>query len=831
MGLVISLFHISKWLGAFMLQRLADRIAIGGPVAQKALHTSPELQDIPETMHTTSTAEEGAPTPVAHSSAAASSKAGGSADNPSSASPVALTPADVPEKAPSPRPSDEKGKAPARPSVNARFYLTDVQIERIDIAKEGLLPLSLTELRVISKPGQDSEEGTIFSLSQIPFGRWELTEFIPFPNAVDGIHCTIKGGHGEDVASVYLSSEEIGRSGQAGDRRGNDMRSSLSSSGLCLIFWWSVVDTAPMSSPSGAGEFIFNRKGGFHDLTPYTFFAPLTEAFARFQEFPQFLREKGHTSLANDVTALLDSAARSMRLFEETGDPTKKEDAIVMLKVVRQICQERLEDEDILEEAAGLRERGAALWERFSATGDLELVAEAIAVGKRACQLVPEGHKSLPRTLHNLSCSLYNRYKHTGNLSDLAEAISTQRRAIALAPDGNKDLPQILNSLGSLLEVRSKRTGEHSDLNEALSAQQRAVQLSAEDDPCLPLWLNGVGHGFYQRFVLTGGLSDLDEAISALERAVSLIPEGHESLPAMLTNLGNYLLERYQTTRNLPDLTEAISAQQRSVQLTPEGHPDLPSQFGNLGGSLMERFTHTRDPSDIARATSAHERAVDLTPDGHPDLPCHLFNLGIQLQCQGDLTGSWEVLSRTLSTFRLAATCTSGAPKDKLDAAKKWINLLTQHDPRSTDILVAFGVALGLVSLIGGLEQTVQGRHLQLQDVSGITLEAASAAFTFGHPDKALEWLEQGRCLVWNQLNGLRTPLDSLSSHDQGLAERVMKVSTRLEHAGSSRQHAGSTTSLQEKYRLEDEALEHVQAWLRNIPPATDFRHPASTSA
>ena len=49
----------------------------------------------------------------------------------------------------------------------------------------------------------------------------------------------------------------------------------------------------------------------------------------------------------------------------------------------------------------------------------------------------------------------------------------------------------------------------------------------------------------------------------------------------------------------------------------------------------------------------------------------------------------------------------------------------------------------------------------------------------------ALEWLEQGRCLIWSQLNNLRTPLDTLFAHDPEIAGDMLRVSRALENAGS----------------------------------------------
>ncbi|KAF5309727.1 hypothetical protein D9611_014438 [Ephemerocybe angulata] len=101
------------------------------------------------------------------------------------------------------------------------------------------------------------------------------------------------------------------------------------------------------------------------------------------------------------------------------------------------------------------------------------------------------------------------------------------------------------------------------------------------------------------------------------------------------------------------------------------------------------------------------------------------------------------------------------------------------------------------------LEQTLEG-------ISGLALESAAAACGLDRADKALEWLEQGRCLVWSQLNALRTPLDDLRSHDEELADSIAETARQLETAGSSRAQIHASMPLSEKIPLEDEARAHL---------------------
>src|SRR6266545_7329149 len=102
---------------------------------------------------------------------------------------------------------------------------------------------------------------------------------------------------------------------------------------------------------------------------------------------------------------------------------------------------------------------------------------------------------------------------------------------------------------------------------------------------------------------------------------------------------------------------------------------------------------------------------------------------------------------------------------------------------------------------------------------------------------RALEWLERGRCLVWTQLNQLRTPLDEWRSVDPDLAEQLSRVSRELERAGS--RETDQKNGCKVKPSLEDQAGDHMRLaneWdqlldkVRRIPDFQDFLSPCQGS-
>ncbi|KAF6765337.1 CHAT domain-containing protein [Ephemerocybe angulata] len=446
---------------------------------------------------------------------------------------------------------------------------------------------------------------------------------------------------------------------------------------------------------------------------------------------------------------------------------------------------------------------------RFGRTGGLSDIAEAISVQRKAMELTPQGHPNVPGYLNNLGNSFTRRFERTGELSDIADAITVQQKGVELTPQGHADLPRRLSNLGLSFTRRFERTGGLSDIAEAISVQRKAVDLTPQGHADLPGRFSKLGLSFTCRFERTGGLSDIAEAISVQRKAMELTPQGHPNVPGYLNNLGGSLTCRFARTGELSDIAEAIAVRQEAVELTPQGHANLPVQLNNLGGSFTCRFERTGELSDIANAIGVRQKAVELTPQGHAHLPAYLTNLGSSCYRRYSSSGKLEHLEEAISFFKTASISSVGSLRVRLEAAQHWAGKSIQYDPSSPGIIAAFDKVLSLVAVIAGLEKTVQGRYTQLEETSGLALEAAAVACALERPDKALEWLEQGRCLVWNPLNNLRTPLDDLRMKDEILAQEIANVSQKLESAGSSRVQSHVDMSLSEKMSLEVEARAH----------------------
>ena len=537
-----------------------------------------------------------------------------------------------------------------------------------------------------------------------------------------------------------------------------------------------------------------------------------------------------------DMPSLLNNLGGSLLCrFERTGDLADVTNAISAHQKAVQLTPDGHANMPIR-----LSNLVGSLSRRFECTGDPTNVANAISALQRAVQLIPDGHADMPGLLNNLGGSLTRRFDYTGDLTDISNAISALQRAVQLTSDGHADMPSQLNNLGNSLLCRFERTGDLTDISNAISAQQRAVQLTSNDHADMPTRLSNLGGSLSRRFERTGDLNDISNAISVRQRAVQLTPGGHAEMRIRLSNLGGSLSRRFERTGDLTDVANAISALERAVQLTPNGHTAMPNHLSTIGGSLLRRFERTGNLNDISNAISALQRAVQLTPDGHAGMPSQLSNLGASLLRRFERTGDFSDNVAATSSYRQSAIHKFGPPLVRLAAAQSWAKLSVSHNP--SDSLRAYDVAVNLLSQIAGMDRTIQQRHSSLVDISRLTATAASAAFAQEEVGKALEWLEQGRCLVWSQLNQLRTPVDDLRTHNHLLADRFLDVSRALESSGSRQAFtplAIDGTMLQ-KIALEDEARTHVllaRDWdqllkeIRGIPGFSNFLQPRRASS
>ncbi|PPR06193.1 hypothetical protein CVT26_005492 [Gymnopilus dilepis] len=311
-------------------------------------------------------------------------------------------------------------------------------------------------------------------------------------------------------------------------------------------------------------------------------------------------------------------------------------------------------------------------------------------------------------------------------------------------------------------------------------------------------------------------VGDLRQSIQPQREAADLALEGHLGLPVTLNSIGRELSLRFEKTGDINDLEKSIELTQEAMKLTPNGDPNLPSFLNNLGYLFSSRFGHTGNPADLSQSIRLRQQAVGLTLEGHPDLAALLIYLGFSFRSHFEETEELASLIGVLSDVHSSVSSAVGPPTVCLKAARRWVAL--SADISGSEVLNAHERIVNLISLVAALQITSKGQHEILRESSELSTAAAAAALAFHQPSKALEWLEEGRCIVWNQLNQLRTPVDNLQGLHFDLVNRLALLSNQLERMNVPNDHGQSAPSLPARAHISLQTEERIHPRLPKDP-------------
>jgi tetratricopeptide (TPR) repeat protein len=491
----------------------------------------------------------------------------------------------------------------------------------------------------------------------------------------------------------------------------------------------------------------------------------------------------------------------------------------------------RIPDDDS-NKTGRLANLGNCLRTRFERLGDLADLDESLAHKQAAVDRISDGHPDKHILLSNLGNSFQSRYKRLGNIINIDNAIARKQAAVDLMPDGHFHQPASLNNLGNSFLARFERFENSPDLEDAIRCHQAAIELAPNDHPFKSMFEASLGASLQARFDYFGNLADIDNAILHQKAAVDLTPDDHFDKCDRFTSLGRSFVGRFRRSGDLEDIDNAIAQHKKAVNLVPSNHPFKSRFSSNLADSLKARFDHFGNLTDINEAILHQKAAVGFTLDNDPHKCHYLSSLGWYHITRFSLEPQLEDIETAISYLSTSALSKVGSPSIRFRGALGWIVAATSLHHES--LLAAYECALGIMPLMAWLGLPLRDRHQSLVEIGEIVRDAAAAAISLEQYDKALEWLEQGRSIVWTQILQLRTPVDDLRDVNPELADRLLKVSHQLD--GGSQQNTNldqdprSIEEEQRQHRALTTEWESIIAQVRTLPNFEDFLKPRKSS-
>jgi tetratricopeptide (TPR) repeat protein len=370
-------------------------------------------------------------------------------------------------------------------------------------------------------------------------------------------------------------------------------------------------------------------------------------------------------------------------------------------------------------------------------------------------------------------------------MEDLEEAISSYREALALHPPGHPNRSSSLGNFANALLTRFEQSGRVDDLEDAISSDHEALTLCPPGHPARSNSLNNFVNALLTHFKHFPRIEDLEDAISSGHEALTLCPPGHPDRSISLNTFASALLTRFMQLGRIEDLEDVISSYCEALTLRPPGHPNRSSSLNNFAEALLTRFQQLGKIEDLEHSISSHREALTLCPPGHPNHSNFLGNLAYALSSRFKQSERMEDLEECFTLHEQAATHLTSSPRDQLFAAINWVASARRYGHKS--IIHAYSTSFQFLERCLILYPSVesQQRFLATANIPMAT-DAASAAIDAGELETAIEFLEQGRVMLWSKMEHYRHPLDQLRLVDSKLANLLQTLSIELEHLSVS---------------------------------------------
>lgn len=530
-----------------------------------------------------------------------------------------------------------------------------------------------------------------------------------------------------------------------------------------LIPDWHPERAAQLDDLGGALGYRFKYLGNLSDL----------EKSIQLQQDAVKLTPDGHPDRAQTLNNFSSSLARH---FWHVGNVNDIDNSIIMKQEVLDLTPDGHPSKP-----GYMKDLANSLLYRFLRLAKHSDIDKSVLLLQNAVQLTPDDYRGKPGYFNMLGASLQSRFVVLGKLSDINESILMLQNAVQLIPDDHPEKPRFLNDLGTAFLHRFRYFGNLNDINETVLIFEDVVKLAPDSHPDRSLWLNNLGGSLSDRFSRLHNISDLEKCILMFQNSVKLIPDNHPAKPQLLNNLGGSLIQHFQHAGHISDIEQSIQVLKDAVKLTPDDHPIKPSQLGNLGNSLLCRFHCLGNISDIDESILIVQDAVKLSPDNHPHKPGLLETLGNVWFHRFEQLHINQDASQALDCYSSAAQAATGPASTRFSASSQWVFLAEKIGHESC--LEAYSTVLTLLPQLAWLGSPVPDRHFHIRKAGALVRQAAVATIEQDDFSTAIEWLEQGRAVIWGQLLNLRAPIDDLKISHPDLGLQLEHLSSQLEGA------------------------------------------------
>ena len=457
-------------------------------------------------------------------------------------------------------------------------------------------------------------------------------------------------------------------------------------------------------------------------------------------------------------------------------------------------------------------------------------VSTRIELGLARLDLCPMGYTCHSTTLRDLGHAFDSRYSQEGNIADLNRAIEVEQARLDLCP---LDHPEHASALGELAVSFWKYyciQKNEADLDKLIDMEQKWLDLSLPSHADYERALGELALSLWNRYDAQQDMEDLNRSIDMGEQRLALCPAGHPHHDTALNNLALSIRARYQKQGNLTDLNQAIKLQEQFLVLHPPSFPKHGLALRNLALSLQDHYYEVEDYSDLIKAIQLFTDAMATFPVQHSDFAFIAGQLAATILMSLESSNPGQPppsLDEAFEAYSQLKKCSPAVSLDLWEATLDWIHDAEKYNHYS--VLEAYQTALNTLDHFTSLDSSLDSRHETMQArVADLVNDAFSCSTRHESSQVAVELLEQGRGILWNQLARFDisvAALESQSYEGRELGKRFMRLSTDLrKHAqGSGGQDTNPYWRVQEEWQSVVDRIRCLDGFSRFLlPPRFD---------
>ncbi|KAF9463793.1 CHAT domain-containing protein [Collybia nuda] len=586
-----------------------------------------------------------------------------------------------------------------------------------------------------------------------------------------------------------------------------------------IVYFREVLELSPSGHPDRSAALSSLARGLLNRFRKLGEVVDLQEAIS-LDEQALRLRPAGHPGRA---VLLRNLASALITRFEKLGEVKDLRAAIEFLERGLRLCPDGHPKQAIALEALA-----DALMTRFrNSGGEMQDLDKAIGLYEKVLNLKPTDHPDQSSALDDLGGALFVRFGKQGEMKDLEGAITLLQKALTLKPSDYPGHYLLLRTAAAALIARYKSLQIIRDLHDAIIYYERAFEMCPVGHPGHLQSLDNLAHGLIIRFKDQRNIGDIQKIVDLHERELDLSPPDSSKKFMVLDTLTHVLVMKFERVKNIDDLQKAIMYQEEAINLCPASDPKRSEYLYGLAHALKLRAQHLKEVEDLRKATSLYKQVLELYPDGHPEHPKALNNLATALVLQFKYTGDLTELESARSHYRTALSClpsdhpfccsimssqaslvmalheTDWVPCQNcshVDEVCELLKVASNHP--TTSLQQRFGVSTiwteiahahkhqsALTAYSTAME--LQQQQLFLSPPGGtnprkriystvLCSEAVSCAIEMGNLETAVQFMEQGRFMLWSTIRQYGHPFEKLLAKVPELAKEFKTIGHQI---------------------------------------------------